>query len=134
MSSTAMPANDQSPDPLRILIVEDSLAERFRLSEILKREGFEITGEIGSAEEAQEQLIANSTEEPLLDLVLVDLRLPGMDGIELCRMFKRDPRYQHVPLIMVTGEESTAQLERAYDAGVVDFIKKPFNRIESGRR
>jgi len=129
-----MPANDQSPDPLRILIVEDSLAERFRLSEILKREGFEITGEIGSAEEAQEQLIANSTEEPLLDLVLVDLRLPGMDGIELCRMFKRDPRYQHVPLIMVTGEESTAQLERAYDAGVVDFIKKPFNRIESGRR
>ena len=52
MNSSTMPTNDQFPDPLRILIVEDSLAERFRLSEILKLEGFEVAGAIGSAEEA----------------------------------------------------------------------------------
>jgi diguanylate cyclase (GGDEF)-like protein len=45
-------------------------------------------------------------------------------------MVKADPRYQFIPLIIVTGDESTIQLQRAYDAGVVDFVRKPVNRVE----
>ena len=66
--------------------------------------------------------------------MLVDLRLPTMDGVDFRRIVKAYPRYQFIPLIIVTAEESIAQLQRALDAGVVDFVKKPVNRVELSAR
>ena len=129
-----MRVSDEFPEMVRVFIVEDSPIERFRLSEMLKQAGFAVIGAVESAEEAHEQVIAGSNTEPPFDLMLVDLRLPAMDGVDFCRIVKADPRYQFIPLIIVTADESTAQLQRAFDAGVVDFVRKPVNRVELSAR
>lgn len=130
----AMRISDEFPEMLRIFIVEDSSIERCRLSEMLKIAGFAVVDAVGSAEEAHRRVIASRNPDPAFDLMLVDLQLPAMDGVDFCRIVKADPRYQFTPLIIVTGDGRIAQLQRAYDAGVVDFVRKPVNRVELSAR
>ncbi|WP_264325550.1 hybrid sensor histidine kinase/response regulator [Romeriopsis navalis] len=66
----------------------------------------------------------------LPDLILLDVMMPGIDGIELCRRLKQDARTKHVPIIMVTALSSREDLARCLDAGADDFISKPLNGLE----
>lgn len=61
------------------------------------------------------------------DLVLLDVVMPGMDGLEVCRKLKADAQTRHIPVIFVTGNNSTEQETEGLEAGAVDFIPKPFN-------
>lgn len=61
------------------------------------------------------------------DLVLLDVVMPGMDGLEVCRKLKADAQTRHIPVIFVTGNNSTEQETQGLEAGAVDFIPKPFN-------
>jgi len=69
-----------------------------------------------------------------VDLILMDINMPGLDGIEACRRIKADMGFNDVPVIMVTAEVDTESLKRAFDAGASDYVKKPFNRVELGAR
>jgi adenylate cyclase len=110
------------PDPL-VLVVDD-LAQNVRLLEaVLSPKGFRVA----KASSGEEALRVLDTEHP--DLVLLDILMPGMDGYEVCRRIRQDPRTAFLPVIMITasGEE---QKIRAIEAGADDFVNKPFNQAE----
>ncbi len=67
--------------------------------------------------------------EPV-DLVLLDIVMPGMDGFEVCRRIKARPETARIPVIFITANTDEASIERAYEAGGVDYITKPFRAME----
>ncbi|AFZ43780.1 response regulator receiver modulated diguanylate cyclase/phosphodiesterase [Halothece sp. PCC 7418] len=80
---------------------------------------------------AQEGKIAlEQLREVKIDLILLDLMMPEMDGLELCQIIKRDRAYQGVPIIMVTALNTTVNLSQCLEAGADDFIGKPLNGTE----
>lgn len=65
-----------------------------------------------------------------LDLVLLDINLGDIDGIEVCRRLKADPRFSDTPVIMVTADDRPTLLSAAFDAGAVDYMTKPVRKVE----
>ena len=104
-----------------ILVVEDEedILELLRYN--LTKEGFRVTG-VTSGEEA-----LRSAKVLLPDLVLLDLMLPGMDGLEICRHLKQDNRTQHLPVVMVTAKGEEADIVTGLELGADDYITKPFS-------
>src|SRR5687768_20333 len=100
------------------LIVEDHATNRKLLRDILEI-GFEVT-EADSAEQALEVL-----EEQMPDLILMDLQLPGMDGLTLVRQLKRTPATETIPIIAVSAHAMSNMMQEARDAGCVDYVTKP---------
>jgi DNA-binding response OmpR family regulator len=99
-----------------LLFVEDEVEVRRMLTLVLEDDGHRVT-EVGSGEEALAELGRRS-----FDLVLVDLRLPGMHGFELCRRLRHDSA---VPVIVVTAQSDTHDLVVALEAGADDYVTKP---------
>ena len=111
------------PDPGRILVVDDVPRNVRLLGAVLTAAGYEVVS-AGSGAEAIE---AVARDRP--DLVLLDIRMPDIDGYEVCRRLRGDPAAEFLPIVMVTsaeGEERVAALE----AGADDFVAKPFNQEE----
>jgi two-component system, sensor histidine kinase and response regulator len=74
--------------------------------------------------------LLEAIQQRLPDLILLDVMMPGIDGIELCHQLKRDDRTKHIPIIMVTALSSREDLARCLEAGADDFISKPLNGLE----
>jgi len=106
---------------IRTLVVEDDPATRRLLLEVLQARGHEVTacadGETGWATYAQHQP----------SLVLLDLKLPGIDGIELCRRIRREPGSGEPVVVFITSADDEAALEAALEAGADDYLSKPVN-------
>jgi two-component system alkaline phosphatase synthesis response regulator PhoP len=104
-----------------ILVVEDEedILELLRYN--LTKEGFRVTG-VTSGEEA-----LRSAKTLLPDLVLLDLMLPGVDGLEICRLLKQDNRTQHLPVVMVTAKGEEADIVAGLELGADDYVTKPFS-------
>ena len=64
------------------------------------------------------------------DLILLDMTLPDIDGVEVCRMLKADPAVKTVPVVMMSGNDTDEDKELSLSAGAVDFIAKPFKLAE----
>ena len=110
-------------DPGRILVVDD-VARNVRLLEaVLTAAGYEVVG-AGSGAEAIEAVARDSP-----DLVLLDIRMPDIDGYEVCRRLRADPEAQFLPVVMVTSAEDEERIA-ALEAGADDFVAKPFNQGE----
>ena len=103
-----------------ILVVddEDDILELLQYN--LKREGYQVSG-VTSGEEGL-KLIRQS----LPDLAILDLMLPGVDGFEVCRLIKGDPRTQHIPVIMLTAKSEETDVVAGLELGADDYITKPF--------
>src|SRR6202161_1490324 len=101
-----------------VLIVEDETALRQSLFETLSALGF-VVGEAGTGEEAQTRL--RMVE---YDAVLLDINMPGIGGMETCRLIHRD--YPHLPIIMLTVRDEEDDKVEALDAGADDYVTKPF--------
>jgi len=119
---------------MRILIVDDSSTSRMLLENILRHSGYSDLLQASTAAEALELLrscagVEEAGERPV-DLVLMDLNMPGMDGIEASRVIKSDPDLRDVPIIMVTVSDDSESLERAFEVGAIDFISKPVSKVE----
>jgi two-component system phosphate regulon response regulator PhoB len=118
-----------APGPRRtVLVVEDeeSILEMLRYG--LERFGFSVTC-VGSGEAA---LAAVAQDRP--DLILLDLMLPGMDGLEVCRRLKRDQATGAIPIVMLTARDSEADVVAGLEIGADDYLTKPFSpRILSAR-
>jgi CheY-like chemotaxis protein len=106
----------------KILLVEDNEVNR-RLAEFLLRsQGYEVR-EAASAEQAFEIL---ATER--VDLIVMDIQLPDMDGLEATRRLKADPLLRNIPVIAVTSFAMTGDQQRAMAAGCIGYITKPIDK------
>ncbi|RNB83232.1 response regulator [Brevibacillus nitrificans] len=116
-----------------ILIVDDSLETRVLLKTILEKSGYREILLANSASEAFSLLgIYSKSDEKLqgIDLVLMDILMPEIDGIEATRRIKESDRGRDIPVVMVTGSSDDQDLDQAFQAGASDYIMKPFNRTE----
>ncbi len=107
----------------RILVVDDDIRNVDLLAAILVSEGHEVE-QAHSGEEALDKLGLN------LDLVLMDIMMPGMDGFETTRQIRAHPVYSDLPVIMVTSLTDKEDRLKAVEAGANDFIAKPIDRLE----
>ncbi len=106
-----------------IVIVEDEPGTR-RTIELLLKQYQPIITETG--EEALRIVEKNAN---IIDLVLLDIVLPGIDGIETCRRFKENPGTKGIPIIFLTGKDEPESEASGFEVGAVDFISKPVNSI-----
>ena len=107
-----------------VLVVEDNETNMKLLLFILKSRGYEVL----SATNADEALAALKTALPRL--ILMDLQLPGIDGLALTRKLKADPRTEPIPVIAVTAFAMKGDKEKALDAGCADYLTKPIHRLD----
>ena len=104
-----------------ILVVEDERDILNLISYNLKKEGYVVSG-ASSGEEAVRSL---SEEKP--DLVILDLMLPGIDGLEICKLMKRDEKLKTIPVIMLTAKTEDTDIVAGLEVGADDYVTKPFS-------
>ena len=113
----------------RILIADDSEMNRSILADMLGDEY-----EILEAENGLEAVSAIQKYRTEIDLVLLDIVMPEMDGFEVLTVMNRNNAIEDIPVIMISAETAPAHIERAYNLGVTDFITRPFNALVVHRR
>ncbi len=117
---------------MSILIVDDSADDRFFLEYMLKEAGYT---EVVSVESAPEAFRKLGLEHPgslpsEVDVILLDVMLPGISGTEACRRIKSCQELADTPVIMVTGRTDLTSLKEAFEAGAMDYIAKPADEVE----
>nr|WP_319538322.1 response regulator [uncultured Methanospirillum sp.] len=115
---------NESEDPAQILVVDDSPGSLKLLTDILSKPGFLVR----PAPSGRLALRSAGVETP--DLILLDVIMPELDGYEVCRQLKGDPKTSSVPVIFISSLEEPADKVRGFEAGGVDFISKPFQPEE----
>jgi two-component system response regulator MprA len=104
---------------MRVLVVDDEPAVRESLRRALALEGFDVEL-VSSGEDA----LARLTSEAAADVVLLDVLMPGLDGLEVCRQLRR--RGNRVPVLMLTARDAVDDRVAGLDAGADDYVVKPF--------
>ena len=107
--------------PQSILVVDDNATNLKLLCDILEYEGYSVA----SAADAEEARASIASARP--DLILMDIGLPGMDGLTLTRLLKEDEATRDVPVIALTAFAMKGDDERAFAAGCNGYISKPIN-------
>ncbi|ABK98961.1 diguanylate cyclase [Pelobacter propionicus] len=121
ISSPSEPQAASAPEPLpRLLIVDDEPTNIQSLYEIFRSDH-----EVFIATSALQGLEMCDTNPP--DLIMLDIVMPSMNGLEMCRQLKSDQRTRDIPVIFVTAYGNPEEETRGLEAGAVDFIMKPFN-------
>jgi DNA-binding response OmpR family regulator len=113
-----------SSAPARILVVDDTLANVKLLAGLLEASDYDVCV-AHSGQEALEQ-VAKS----LPDLILLDIVMPDLDGYEVCRRIRQDPKTALLPIVMVTALDPGEERVKGIEAGADDFLTKPINRQE----
>jgi putative two-component system response regulator len=108
----------------KILIVDDMPKNIQIAMNMLKNEGYSIF----YAKDANMAL--KLIKEQYFDLVLLDIMMPQMDGFELCKILKSDMLTKTIPIIFLSGRDSTDDIQKAYEVGGIDYIVKPFINLE----
>lgn len=104
-----------------ILIVDDNLQNIQVLGSLLDLEGIDTAAAL-SAEQA-----FHFIETVLPDLILLDIMMPGMSGIEMCKLLKRTPRTASIPIIFLSAKSETENIVEGFEVGGADYVTKPFN-------
>ena len=116
-----------STEKHRILAIDDSPLLRRAFSDILGKDYelfVEYNGERG----------IESAKENSPAIILLDIVMPGMNGFEVLSALKADPKTKHIPVIFITGDDSTASKEKGYLLGAADYIEKPLAEIVVRKR
>ena len=119
-----MAEEGQKSEPVKILVADDVEITRFVLRDIIQEMGYQpMLAEngvqaLGMAEQIRPQLI------------ILDVSMPEIDGLEFCRMLKNDQATRDIPFIFITVLNTSKEKEEAFTAGAVDFIPKPFDNVE----
>jgi DNA-binding response OmpR family regulator len=103
-----------------ILIVDDTPANLRLLSGMLDKQGYKVRLAPNS------RLALKSAQAIPPDLILLDIRMPGMDGYEVCERLKADPRTRDTPIIFISALDQTGDKVKAFTFGGVDYVTKPF--------
>lgn len=115
---------------MAILIVDDIPVNLMLLEEMLQQEGYSDIYCVRSGQEALEMLETPDAVGERIDLILMDVMMPGMDGIETCRRIKAQDGLRDIPVIMVTIRDDDEALAQAFAMGATDYIIKPVKEIE----
>jgi CheY-like chemotaxis protein len=102
-----------------VLIVDDEVSMTETLADMLNLLGYE-TRVAYSPRRAMEAILAE-----LPRMILLDLNMPGVDGMEVCRYIKRDPEAKHTPVVFISAEDDPSIIQRAKEAGATAFLTKP---------
>jgi len=105
----------------KILVIEDDQLIAFMLKELLTVNHYEVV----LAGDGDEGLSKARSAQP--DLILLDIMLPKLDGLRICRLLKFDLKYRHIPIIMLTGRAGESDREVSLQSGANDYVVKPFD-------
>jgi len=105
----------------RILVIEDNETNMYLIGYILRKNGYEVI----EARSGEEGIGLSITENP--DLILMDIQLPGIDGLEATRKIRESKAGGEIPIIALTSYAMTGDRERALKAGCTGYIEKPIN-------
>jgi putative two-component system response regulator len=114
----------QGLDQDLVLVAEDDASNRALLSRLLERAGYRSI----SVADGRDAIKAAVDEAP--NLVLLDVGLPGLNGLDVCRRLRADPRTVALPIILVTGQTASRDVVAGLDAGADDFVRKPYDEAE----
>ncbi len=109
----------------RVLVVDDDIRNIFALTSVLEREQMEVL----SAETGQSAIDLLRTT-PEVDIVLMDIMMPGMDGYETMRAIRRMPKLRHLPIVAVTAKAMKGDREKTIEAGAWDYLSKPVDSAQ----
>ncbi|GCL61196.1 two-component system response regulator [Rubrivivax pictus] len=121
LSADSSPHGDTVAATARLLIVDDDEVMRAMATHTLRQAGFDVA-EADDGGTALAMLAAGG-----IDLVLLDLVMPGLDGYEVCRRIRALPQGALLPVLVLTGLNDTVSIDAAYEAGASDFIAKPIH-------
>ncbi len=113
-----------SSDARRVLVVDDDPLIREVLQTILDLRELEVSTASDGA-----GALASLAEDPLPDVVVCDVMMPGIDGFEVCRRIKDDPRTRDVPVILLTARDRAEDRAAGLAAGCDDYVTKPFSPL-----
>lgn len=116
-----MKNDHDSPIPADILIVDDTPANLQFLAAMFKMRGYTTRAALNG------ELAIHAIKNKLPDLILLDVRMPDIDGIEVCKRIKADPAFADIPIIFVSGEDEPQNKVKAFSSGGVDYITRPFH-------
>jgi len=122
-----VPSNDENSHVNRsatILVVDDTLYNIQLLYLMLSKQGYNVV----KASSGREAL--DIAEDILPDLILLDIRMPVLDGYEVCSLLKQNDRTNHIPVIFISSIDNPTEKVEAFSVGGVDYINKPFQLIE----
>jgi DNA-binding response OmpR family regulator len=108
----------------RILVIDDLPENVFLLQERLENEGYTVL----TAYDGKTGIEIAQSELP--DLILLDVMMPDINGIEVCKTLVKNERTSNIPVILVTAKTDAEDTKDGLDAGAFDYIKKPFNKTE----
>lgn len=108
----------------RILVVDDDPNIVFLLTSLLEEKGYHVL----TAANGEIALDCAITDSP--DLILLDINLPHLDGMRVCAKLRKNPVTRQIPVIFLTGNNSSDRLEQAIDVGANDFLGKPISSVE----
>ena len=111
----------QTVESRSILVVDDDEIMRSALKRILENEGYKVILAVDGLE------LSKILETTRLDLILLDVNLPWVDGYELCRLIKDHASLKDVPLVFVSARKSKEDIQLGFDAGCNDYVTKPFD-------
>jgi DNA-binding response OmpR family regulator len=108
----------------KILVIDDLPENVFMLQDRLEHEGYDVI----TAYDGKSGIEKTLNEMP--DLILLDVMMPELTGLEVCKILVNDPTTKDIPIILVTAKSGAEDTKEGLEAGAFDYIKKPFNRIE----
>jgi type II secretory ATPase GspE/PulE/Tfp pilus assembly ATPase PilB-like protein/FixJ family two-component response regulator len=115
-----------TPRTFKALVVDDDLSLRHVVRETLEHCGLGLT--VMTAQDGHEALALAAIDRP--DVVVMDLTMPGLNGVETSKRMREDPALALVPILMLTAHDDNDHLQAGFDAGVDDYVLKPFRREE----
>ncbi|MEA2083090.1 MAG: response regulator transcription factor [Thermodesulfobacteriota bacterium] len=104
-----------------VLVIEDEVDILDLVKFNLEKEGFKVSGALNG------EIGLESARGTLPDLVILDLMLPGVHGLEVCRILKNDLMTRHIPIVMLTAKGENVEIVTGLNAGADDYITKPFS-------
>jgi CheY-like chemotaxis protein len=110
---------------LRILVVDDDFRNIFAMTALLKRAQAEVT-----VVESGMDAISTLKDGQAIDIVLMDIMMPVMDGYETIRAIRAMGQFASLPIIAVTGKVTAGERQRCIDAGATDYVPKPVDSVE----
>lgn len=107
-----------------ILVVDDDVSVLGAMKRVLEKSDYSVA----TATTGQDALTSITTQRP--DLVILDIIMPHMDGLEVCRRIRADPYLAKIPILFLTAKDRSADIAEALDAGGDDYVTKPFELVE----
>lgn len=102
-----------------VMVVDDSFTTRKMLSFLLKGEGFNVVSAENGIDALEKLPFSN------IDIIITDLNMPQMDGLELINSLKKNPDYKEIPVIMLTTESEDSDKQKGFEAGASSYLIKP---------